>query len=380
MLSIFTNILYHNNNINKCIYLNKCCRMNNAYIQCIKVFTIDLCQLLFFILCKKMLLEDNKCMMPSRRVKDMDLAISLATQIGALFIMIGVGYVLIKTDICTISESKLLSQIVLYVSAPCAIINSFQIDLTEEKLKGFLLSIGAAILVHIIYYILAKILTKKCHFNAIESMSIMYPNCGNLILPLVSIVLGNEMVFYCSGYMIVQTILLWTHCKFIISEDTHFDLKKILLNINMIAIAAGIIMFFLQIKLPTMFQSAVSGMGSLMGPLSMFVVGMLLAGMNMKEVFTNVRAYVVCFLRLVVFPAIILLVFIFTGMTKLFPSASQVLMISLLAASGPAASTVTQFAQLYDNHAFESSVINALSVLLCIITMPIINIIYTFLL
>lgn len=46
-------------------------------------------------------------MMPSRRVKDMDLAISLATQIGALFIMIGVGYVLIKKDICTISESKL---------------------------------------------------------------------------------------------------------------------------------------------------------------------------------------------------------------------------------------------------------------------------------
>ena len=37
----------------------------------------------------------------------MDLAISLATQIGALFIMIGVGYVLIKADICTISESKL---------------------------------------------------------------------------------------------------------------------------------------------------------------------------------------------------------------------------------------------------------------------------------
>ena len=33
----------------------------------------------------------------------MDLAISLATQIGALFVMIGVGYVLIKTDICTIS-------------------------------------------------------------------------------------------------------------------------------------------------------------------------------------------------------------------------------------------------------------------------------------
>ena len=112
----------------------------------------------------------------------MDLAISLATQIGVLFIMIGVGYVLIKTDICTISESKLLSQIVLYVSAPCAIINSFQIDLTEEKLKGFLLSIGAAILVHIIYYILAKILTKKCHFNTIETRGrIKFPQLGYMM-------------------------------------------------------------------------------------------------------------------------------------------------------------------------------------------------------
>ena len=82
----------------------------------------------------------------------MDLAISLATQIGALFIMIGVGYVLIKADICTISESKLLSQIVLYVSAPCAIINSFQIDLTEEKLKGFFLLVQLFLYILFIIY------------------------------------------------------------------------------------------------------------------------------------------------------------------------------------------------------------------------------------
>lgn len=107
----------------------------------------------------------------------MDLAISLATQIGALFIMIGVGYVLIKTDICTISESKLLSQIVLYVSAPCAIINSFQIDLTEEKLKGFLLSIGAAILVHIIYYILIIYLLRYSQRNVILMRLNQCPSC-----------------------------------------------------------------------------------------------------------------------------------------------------------------------------------------------------------
>jgi predicted permease len=51
-------------------------------------------------------------------------------------------------------------------------------------------------------------------------------------------------------------------------------------------------------------------------------------------------------------------------------------MITLLAASAPAASTVTQFAQIYDHQPFEASVINVLSLLLCIITMPLLNMFY----
>ncbi|MGX8679807.1 MAG: AEC family transporter, partial [bacterium] len=247
----------------------------------------------------------------------MELSLSLATQIAALFIMIGVGFVLVKMKLCNVKDSRLLSQLTLYVSAPCAIVNSFQIELTADKVKGFLLAIGAAVVIHIIYLTLAEVFSRMFHFNVVEKASVIYSNCGNLILPLVQIVLGQEMVFYASGYMIVQTILLWTHCKTLISEEVNLDFKKIIFNINIIAILIGFILFVGRISLPVMVQSALTSMGNLMGPMSMFVIGMLLSQMNLKKVFGDKRAYLVTFLRLIVLPVVAaVLLYLFLIMTK----------------------------------------------------------------
>ncbi|MBP3870169.1 MAG: AEC family transporter [Faecalicoccus sp.] len=306
----------------------------------------------------------------------MALSLSLATQICALFIIIAVGYILIKTNLCQIEHSKMLSLIVLYVSTPCAIINAFQIDLTPERVQGFIVSIVAAFAANISFILLANVLSPIFHFNDVEKASVIYSNAGNLIIPLVSIVLGEEMVFYCSGYMLVQTVLLWTHCNFLISGEKNFDIKKILKNINVIAIFVGMLFFFTGIQLPTVIASAVNSMAALIGPLSMFVVGMLLSQMDLKKVILDKRAYLVCFIRLI-FMSLIMAVLYIIATHFLYEGAAQVLMISLLAASGPAASTVTQFAQIYDRNAYQASVINALSVILCIVTMPIINMIFT---
>lgn len=309
----------------------------------------------------------------------MELSLSLMKQIVAMFIMIIVGFILIRKKICRIDDSKMLSALVLYVSTPCAIINSFQIECTPEKTKGFILSLVAALIVHLIYITMSFLLGKIFHFNSIEKASVIYSNCGNLILPLVQVVLGQKMVFYASGYMIVQTILLWTHCKFLISEDTRFDVKKILLNINIISIIIGIILFLTQLHIPVPIQSAMTSMGNLMGPLSMFVIGMLLAKMDLKAVFTKRRAYLICFFRLILLPAIVLLVFVYSGLAKTVNGGSQILLISFLAACAPCASTVTQFAQIYDNNPGAASLLNALSVILCVVTMPIMIMIYNIL-
>jgi len=307
----------------------------------------------------------------------MELSLSLATQIGAMFLMVIVGFILVRQNILSSRDTNILSLIVLYVAAPCAIINSFQIELTAENMKGFALSFAAAVIMNFVFLAFTYGLSGLFHFSDVETCSLIYPNCGNLVIPLVTLVLGEDMVFYCSGCMMVQTVFLWTHCKAVMSKDARFDWKKILLNINIIAIAIGFLMFVLNLKMPAMPDSAITSMGNTMAPLSMFVVGMLLSNIELKKVFTNKRAWLICAIRLVVMPLLLMMIFVLTGMTRVLPNAQMILMVTMLGASGPAASTVTQFAALYDNQPYESSLINAMSVILCIVTMPLMNLVYT---
>ena len=66
----------------------------------------------------------------------MELSVLLIQQICQLFIMIFFGYLIVKTKVLTTENSKVLSILLLYVTCPCAIINSFMIEFTADKLIG----------------------------------------------------------------------------------------------------------------------------------------------------------------------------------------------------------------------------------------------------
>ena len=243
----------------------------------------------------------------------MELSILLIQQICQLFIMIFFGFLLVRGRVLTAENSKVLSILLLYVACPCAIINSFMIDFTSDKLIGLGISFLGAILVHIIFIPFANLLGKIFGFTPIEKATLIYSNSGNLIIPLVGAILGNEWVIYSSGYMVIQTILLWTHAKSLVCNEPSFDIKKILLNINIIAIIIGICLFMFQLQLPSLLVDTFSKVGSMMGPLAMIVIGMLIGEMDLRSIFVEKRTYLISLFRLVVFPLIMILIFKFTG-------------------------------------------------------------------
>lgn len=306
----------------------------------------------------------------------MELSFLLAKEILSLFIIVIVGCLLIKTHLLTSDDGKVISKLVLYVVCPCTILNAFQIELTQDKLTGLMLSFLGAILVHIVYLILTKLLSSVFHFMPVEKASLIYTNAGNLVIPLVSAVLGPEWVFYTSGYIVIQTILLWTHGKNTVCNEKTYDIKKIILNINVIAIFIGIVLFLSRIQLPDILLTTVSSIGSMVGPLSMLVIGMLIGHMNFKDILEEKRTYLICILRLIVYPLVMIVIFHLSGMMQLHPYAYEILMITILAAAAPAAATITQFAQLYNKHPGYTSLINVMSVVMCIVTMPLMIMIY----
>lgn len=306
----------------------------------------------------------------------MEISILLAEQIAVLFLIGLVGYIAVKSGKFKEEDSRIISNMVVYICNPCVIIDAFQIDFTADKLMGFLLAGGACVLVHIILIGGGKLLSGPLHFNGIEKASVEYSNAGNLIVPLVSAVLGEEWVFYTTAYIIIQTVLIWTHGQSVICQGQEKDYKKILLNPNIIAIAVGFFLFATGIRLPYIAAECVGSLGDMIGPASMLVIGMIIGNVDLKWVFRQKRPYFICFIRLVFFPVIAVVVFVFSGMMNLHRDAEYILMVVLLATSAPAAVMVTQLAQIHGRDSRYASVINVMSVIFCIITMPLMVLLY----
>lgn len=306
----------------------------------------------------------------------MEISFLLFKQIAQFFIMIIMGYTLVKLKIVKSEDSKVLSMVCLYLIMPCVIINSFLIEFTPEKLKGLGLAVGVAIVIHFIAWIFIRILGKVLNFNPVEKASVMYSNAANMVIPVVMSVLGDEWVLYSSAFVSVQLVLLWTHCKSMLSNEKGFELKKIYTNINLIAIFIGILLFITKIHIPSVLQGTLKSVGGTVAPISMIITGMIMAGAELKKVFSNGRIYLVLFFRMIFFPFIVFLIIYFTGVTKVIDNGAMILLVTFIATITPTASSITQMAQVYGNNEQYAGAINIMTTIVSIVTMPIMVALY----
>ena len=301
----------------------------------------------------------------------MQISIILFYKLVNFFFMILLGYVLVKKKLLKAKDSKIISVVVVYLVLPCAILSSFEIDFTREKLTGLIYAAILAVIIHILLLLFIKLGEKIWHWNAIEQATIMYSNSGNMIIPLVSAILGPDYVLYSSAFMSVQMIFLWTHCSTMIAEQPHMEWKKILSNINIIAIIAGLFLFFFNIKLPGIILIPVTDIGNILAPLSMIVTGMLMAESPIINSLKNKKLYIFSAIRLIVCPLVLLLLMYISKVYDLIPDGKTILLIVFLASITPSASTITQQAQVFDKDAAYTGILNVFTTLFCIITMPV---------
>ena len=88
------------------------------------------------------------------------MSLLLTKQIAELFIMILLGYILVKSNLLTKQDSKVLSTVALYIVTPCVIIHAFQVQHSQDVKNGLILSFLAAIIIHIIYIVGVRIVGK----------------------------------------------------------------------------------------------------------------------------------------------------------------------------------------------------------------------------
>lgn len=304
------------------------------------------------------------------------MAQTLAREILILFMIMAGGFALVKSKVLKGDDGKIVSKVIIYLITPCVIINSFQVDLTPENTSGFLLSLFAAFALHILTFAVVFILGKIFRFSPIEKTAIIYSNCGNLVIPLISTILGQKWVMFGSVYMCVQQFFVWSHGQSVIEGEKKINIRKVIKNVNVISVFIGFILFLTNIRFPVIVDDALYKISSMIGPLSMVMIGMIMAEVNFKEVFTNKRVYFTTFFKMIVIPLVMTLIVKYSGLSRLHPEGVTILYISLLPVMAPSAVTVVQLAQLFDNQPKYASSINVLTTVCCIATMPLMTLIY----
>ena len=216
------------------------------------------------------------------------MALILMEQIIVLFLMMGCGLAVVKLGMLKVEDSKALSVITLYLLLPSVVIHSFDIKYTPEVMSGFLLALAAALAFHVILIVICTVLSSIFHLGAVEKCSLIYTNAGNIIMPLVAALLGEEWQIYATAFLAVQMTILFSHGQSVMEGKPGINWKKIVTNPNMIAVAAGLVLFLTPLQLPDVLADTMTSMARAVGPVSMIMLGMALADIEWKKLFVRI--------------------------------------------------------------------------------------------
>lgn len=305
------------------------------------------------------------------------IALLLAKKIAELFCYLLIGFVMVRLRILKGEDTVPLSKLSLYLVNPCAIFHSFQIEATSDVLKGFVAAFVTAIILQMLFTLMAALYRRITHVALIDEAMIIYPNVGNLTIPLVASVLGAEWVVYVSAYIIVFNVMIWSRGIRMFTDDPSYRRPaKVLLNPNILACAAGAVCMLAGVRLGGIPQTVIATGASFVGPLTMLITGMVLATLSIKELFANRAVFGTILMRMVVCPLAVLPLLRAVSRLRPLPQANTLFMIVLLSAAGPAANMISQFAVLFDHDAKHASVVSTTTTLLCIATLPLMVYLY----
>ncbi len=305
----------------------------------------------------------------------METAITVSFQVAVMFILISFGFMCSKFKIISNDVNKQLSNFVITVVNPVLMFVSYQKEFKLELVRGLLTSSVLALASSVMLILFSMLFVRKKgnkEWN-IERFAIAYTNCGFMGIPLIDSLYGSDGIFYLTAYITIFNILMWTHGVLLVSETK--DTKEILRAFkspSLIAIAVGLILFFLKVSLPDIIIKPMNYIAGLNTPLAMVVSGVTIAQTNILSAIKKPRVYFIALLKLLVIPLIVMLIF------KPFNISEPVLNTILIASACPTAASTIMFAYKFNKNAFYASEVFALSTLLSAISLPLFLIISSF--
>ena len=295
----------------------------------------------------------------------------LLQQMGILFVYKMIGYVACKKEYFDQEFGKKLSWLVVNVANPMLAISAVVNNEEQIAKKDFYVTVLLAICFYAFFLILAQILPRLIGVQksdiGVYKMMTTFNNIGFMGFPVIAAAYGNGALIYAVPFSIMFNILCYTWGIQTLCGGGEKGNWKRIINIGTISGIISIVLFFMQIPVPKMICSLSAGLSNLTGPLSMLVIGISIAAMELKDLFTDVKLLKFALIKLLAVPVAAMLLVCQVIDNRLICEVFLVMMAT------PAASMCAMLSQQYGGDYELAAKGVALTTILSVVTMPIVS-------
>ena len=319
----------------------------------------------------------------------MSLTLPLAKAALLMVLFLVPGYLIRKFKVADENVAHVLSQLLVYVATPAMLFGAFIRVYDASSMNDFLLVLALITAFLLISYFGSDYMF-PCSIpegrRKVLRFGTTFQNAGNLGTPLILYTLGKDYVFYVQAAMLVFNFLAFTLGRYLYTGDKkHLSPKEAIFNPGLLPTLSGFIFYVTGLggwmvnhsasggalgMLLSLIISMLDGLANMVAPLTMIIIGIRLADLDLKEILTEGWMYLMLFYRLLLIPAVLGVCLLVLSRTGILPA--DVCAVVLIIYSTPCAALTTVFAELYDCDSVYASKLVAVSTLVSVFTMPII--------
>lgn len=283
------------------------------------------------------------------------------------------GYLLVKTGLLGEKHIKGFAVFLLYACQPALTVYSLvSVERTPGLLANMGVFFGVTLLGQMIIIGLYCLIFRKKLSQSAHRVCAVAGACGNvgfLGIPLLEQLLPEhpEVIVYSAAFSVSMNIIAWTlGLSLLTGSRRYVSAKALFLNPATISFLVAFPLFAFGVKLPEAPVEYLGVVGRMSTVVCMTVLGMRLALKKFVSVFTNIRVYAAAAFKLLLFPAVVSLLFLPIPVEPSVKAAAAIL------CACPAAAMIHSLAETYGGDASTAADAVLATNILCILTVPLV--------
>ena len=282
------------------------------------------------------------------------------------------GFLLVKTGAVKSENISAFSKVLMFVCQPALTFYSFnKADFTPALGINLLIFFAIITVVQLLFigafYLIFRKRMDDIRYR-VATVATTLSNCSFLGVPLLEAIFPQSpnVAAYSMMYFLSMSLIGWTLASFIISGDRKYiSIKKILINPATLSIAVALPLFLTSTKLPAEIADMATVLGKMTTPMCMLVMGMRLATLKIKPIFTDGMQYLTVFINQVIFPLTAFAIVWF------MPVDSELKQCLYVMCCCPVASVVLNYAEILGQGQERAANTLLLGTILSIVTLPV---------